>query len=49
VIAFGTSLSDDMEQCASSANQAATSASRDALIAKFQDIGKNIGSLRLTQ
>jgi hypothetical protein len=49
VIAFGTDLSDDMEKCASSANQAATSASRDALIAKFQEIGKNIGSLRLTQ
>jgi hypothetical protein len=49
VIAFGTSLSTDMTQCASNANQASTAADRDALIARFQQIGSQIGALRLTQ
>jgi hypothetical protein len=49
VIALGTSLSSDMTACASNANQAATIANRDALIARFQLIGNNIGALRLTQ
>ena len=49
VIAFGTSLSADMQACASSTNQASTSANRDQLIAKFREIGSNIGALRLTQ
>jgi hypothetical protein len=49
VIAFGPSLSSDMTQCASNANQASTASDRDALIARFQQIGSQIGALRLTQ
>lgn len=49
VIAFGTTLSSDMQQCASNANQASTAADRDALIARFRQIGSQIGALRLTQ
>ena len=49
VIAFGTTLSSDMESCASNANQASTIADRNALIARFQQIGSQIGALRLTQ
>jgi Flp pilus assembly protein TadG len=49
VIAFGTTLSGDMQQCASNANQASTAADRNALIARFQQIGSQIGALRLTQ
>ena len=49
VIAFGTTLSTDMTNCASNANQASTSSNRDQLIARFREIGSNIGALRLTQ
>ncbi|MEA3014857.1 MAG: hypothetical protein QOD42_3402 [Sphingomonadales bacterium] len=49
VIAFGTTLTTDMVQCASNANQASTVSNRDALIDRFQEIGSNIGALRLTQ
>jgi hypothetical protein len=49
VIALGTTLSTDMQQCASNANQASTIADRNALIARFQQIGSQIGALRLTQ
>jgi len=49
VIAFGTALSADMQACASNVNQASTIGSRDALIARFREIGSNIGALRLTQ
>jgi Flp pilus assembly protein TadG len=49
VIALGTSLSDDLTNCASNSNQASTIADRDALIAQFALIGQNIGKLRLTQ
>jgi hypothetical protein len=49
VIAFGTTLTTEMAECASNANQASTVANRDALIARFQEIGSNIGALRLTQ
>lgn len=49
VIAFGTSLTSDMTNCASNANQASTIANRTALINKFTEIGNNIGALRLTQ
>lgn len=49
VIAFGTTLSAEMLECASNANQASTIGSRDALIARFREIGSNIGALRLTQ
>ena len=49
VIAFGTSLSTDMQNCASNTNQASTAADRATLIARFQQIGSQIGALRLTQ
>jgi len=49
VIAFGTTLSNDMRDCASNQNQASTIANRTALINKFTEIGNNIGALRLTQ
>ncbi|MGQ0660290.1 TadE/TadG family type IV pilus assembly protein [Sphingosinicella sp.] len=49
VIAFGTTLSAEMQACASNVNQASTISSRDALIARFREIGSNIGALRLTQ
>ena len=49
VIAFGTTLTSQMIECASNANQAFTSANRDQLIARFREIGANIGALRLTQ
>jgi Flp pilus assembly protein TadG len=49
VIAFGTTLSSDMTECASNSNQASTAANRAALIARFQQIGSQIGALRLTQ
>ena len=49
VIAFGTTLSQEMIECASNPNQASTSANRDQLIARFREIGSNIGALRLTQ
>jgi Flp pilus assembly protein TadG len=49
VIAFGTTMSADMQNCASNPNQASTSTNRDQLIARFREIGNNIGALRLTQ
>ena len=49
VIAFGTSLQSHLTECASNANQASTAADRDELIERFQQIGANIGALRLTQ
>lgn len=49
VVAFASSLDATLTECASSASQASTSANQAQLIAKFVEIGKNIGSLRLTQ
>lgn len=49
VIAFGTTLSDDMRDCASNSSQASTSGNRDQLIQRFRQIGNQIGALRLTQ
>jgi len=49
VIAFGTTLTSEMQGCASNANQASTISDRNALIARFRQIGSNIGALRLTQ
>jgi hypothetical protein len=49
VIAFGTTLTTEMRDCASNANQASTISDRDQLIARFRQIGSNIGALRLTQ
>jgi hypothetical protein len=49
VIAFGTTLSSDMQNCASNANQASTAANQATLIERFRQIGSQIGALRLTQ
>lgn len=49
VIAFATTANSTLTECASNASQVSTIMDRDALIAKFTEIGKNIGSLRLTQ
>jgi Flp pilus assembly protein TadG len=49
VIAFATALSTALSECASNSGQASTSSSQADLIAKFTEIGKNIGALRLTQ
>jgi hypothetical protein len=49
VIAFGTTLTSDMAACASNPNQASTAADQATLIARFRQIGANIGALRLTQ
>jgi Flp pilus assembly protein TadG len=49
VIAFSTAATSTLNECASNTNQVSTISNRDALIAKFREIGKNIGSLRLTQ
>jgi Flp pilus assembly protein TadG len=48
VIAFGVDVTDSLRSCASSASQVSASSDRDDLIEKFTEIGKNIGSLRLT-
>jgi hypothetical protein len=49
VIAFGTTLTNEMRDCASNTNQASTIGNRDELIARFRQIGSQIGALRLTQ
>lgn len=49
VIGFATSLDTSLTNCASTTSQASTSANSTALLAKFVEIGKNIGALRLTQ
>jgi hypothetical protein len=49
VIAFATTLTSDMQNCASKPEQAAGLSTNAALIAKFQEIGSKIGSLRLSQ
>jgi Flp pilus assembly protein TadG len=49
VISFGLELQSHLVECASNANQASTAANRDELIERFQQIGANIGALRLTQ
>ncbi len=49
VVAFATSTDSSMSECASNAAQFSASGSSADLIAKFVEIGKNIGALRLTQ
>ncbi|MDX3886287.1 MAG: TadE/TadG family protein [Sphingomonas sp.] len=51
VISFHATLdpSTALKECASTSSQVSKSTNRDQLIAKFVEIGKNIGSLRLTQ
>lgn len=49
VIAFGTNLTAELRQCASSNDHASTSGDRAQLIQRFTEIGQNIGALRLTR
>lgn len=49
VIAFATTLTDDMKKCATDESKAAGLSTTPQLIAKFQEIGNKIGSLRLSQ
>ncbi len=49
VVGFAQQLDTSLKNCASNVGQASTSANSDALLAKFVEIGKNIGALRLTQ
>lgn len=49
VVAFASALDQKLVNCATNAGQASTSANSADLIAKFREIGKNIGALRLTE
>lgn len=49
VIAFSTTLTDDMKNCASDPTMASGISTSAALITKFQEIGSKIGSLRISQ
>lgn len=49
VIGFATALDTSLTNCASTASQASTSSNQAALMARFVEVGKNIGALRLTQ
>ncbi len=49
VIAFSTTLTADMENCATTPAMASGISTAPALIAKFQEIGSKIGSLRINQ
>ena len=49
VIAFATTLTNDMKNCASDPSKAAGISTSAELIAKFQEIGSKIGSLRLSE
>jgi Flp pilus assembly protein TadG len=48
MVVFDSSLSSSMSDCASSDDQASTSADQAQLIAKFKQIAKSIGALRIT-
>lgn len=48
VIGFDTALNSNLTGCASNANQATTSSDRESLVARFRQIGNQIGALRLT-
>jgi Flp pilus assembly protein TadG len=49
VIAFDNALNANLIGCASNSDQASTSSNSDDLIAKFRQIGNQIGALRLTR
>ncbi len=49
MVVFDSSLSTSMKNCASSEDQASTSANQADLIAKFKQIAKSIGALRVTK
>lgn len=48
-IAFGLTAPDSLYDCAGNDDQVATSSNSADLIAKFKEIGKNIGALRLSK
>jgi hypothetical protein len=48
VVGFDNDI-DYVKGCASNPNQAAVASDQAALIAKFTEIGQNIGALRLSQ
>lgn len=49
VIAFSTTLTDDMRNCASQPTMASGITTSADLIAKFKEIGTKVGSLRISQ
>ena len=49
VVAFATTPDASMSGCASNPNQFFAATNRDQLVARFREIGTNIGALRLTQ
>ena len=51
VIGYGSGVTMDasLQGCASDTTKASQAADTTALIAKFQEIGKDIGALRLTK
>ena len=49
VIAFSTTLTTDMQNCATTPAMASGISTSAALITKFQEIGSKIGSLRISQ
>ena len=49
VIGFATSLNSNLTGCASNTGQATTSTDSESLIARFRQIGNQIGALRLTR
>lgn len=49
MIAFGTTLTDDMKSCSSGSGYYFQAANSAALATYFKNIGENIGSLRLSQ
>jgi hypothetical protein len=48
-IVFASGTESTLSSCASNSDQYALSADSTALIAKFKEIGKNIGTLRLSK
>ena len=49
VIGFDTALNSNLTGCASNSNQATTSSNGESLIARFREIGNQIGALRLVK
>jgi len=49
VVTLATSLTDDLRNCASSTDHASETANQAQLRARFIEIGRNIGALRLAQ
>jgi predicted transcriptional regulator of viral defense system len=49
VIAFSTTLTNDMRDCATQPSMASGITTSAALIQKFKEIGTKVGSLRVSQ